>query len=235
MHKKISNSAFQGVDTLRKISKFKFIEESFDTQKRQLHWHFLIYNLTSENPYHKIDAFVWSFIFREKIPRYDDRIYKMSHYLIEMYEKLKTLSFKDIENLNFDLTTNIIPYNFKEKILLYNKPLDQNTLFKEKYSGFNNKLYSYYYLNEKDLDKENLRKSFVRYTITQTIDKNNFFLRSKRKEDELYDELKDKVKIEELETKLNSPNRKVFNKLFEYWVNKIFGKIISDCETVIIT
>ena len=232
IHQKLSNSEFQSVDTLRKISKFKFIEESFDTQKRQLHWHFLIYNLTSENPYYKIDALVWSFIFREKIDRYDDRVYKMSQYLILQYEKFKTLSFKDIESLNFDLTTKEIPVNFKEKILYYNKPVDEQTFSKEKFSGFNNKLYSYYYMTEKDLDKENLKRSFVRYTIHQTLDKNNFFLRSKRYEDSLYDELQDKAKIEELKVKLNSPNEKVYNQLFEYWVNKIFGKIILDCVNV---
>ena len=202
IHKKISNSAFQGIDTLRKISKFKLIEDSFDTQKRQLHWHFLIYNITTENPYYKIDALVWSFIFREKIPRYDDRVYKMSHYLILQYEKFNSLTFKDIQNLDFDLTTSIIPTNFKEKILFYNPQVDPKTAFKEKYSTFNNKLYSYYYLTGKDLDTKNLKKSFVRYTQFQTLDKNSFHLRSKRKEDELYDELKDIQKIEERESKL---------------------------------
>jgi hypothetical protein len=46
-----------------------------------------------EDPYYKLDALIWSCIYHEKVPRYSEKVYKMSEYLIQHYNYLKSLSF----------------------------------------------------------------------------------------------------------------------------------------------
>lgn len=47
----------------------------------------------SLNPYLRIDSLVWSFIFLEKVPRYDPHIYQFSEYLIQNFFKFQHYSF----------------------------------------------------------------------------------------------------------------------------------------------
>ena len=101
-----------------------------------LHWHFNIYSPTVENNYFKIDSLVWQYIYLETVPRYDDKVYKMSHYLIHHFRKFKELNYYDFENLNYEWDLGSIPYNYKYLIEQNNKILDEEEIFKEKFSNF---------------------------------------------------------------------------------------------------
>jgi hypothetical protein len=236
MHKSYANQEFQQVDTLRKISKFKNIQELYEDQKNTLHMHFNIYNPTVENNFFKIDALVWSQIFREKIPRYDDRVYKMSHYIIHHFNKFKEFNFDDFENFNVTFDLNCIPVNYKDSILVHNEKLSNENLFKEQYSDFVFKKYYYEYKTEIERDTKEMKKTFIRHTHLTTFDKKNFYLRSRRKEDNLYDELKDEEKIKEFEEKFNSEYENmeqagsILNKLYERWAANHFNEVIETCE-----
>jgi hypothetical protein len=236
MHKSYANQEFQQVDTLRKISKFKNIQELYEDQKNTLHMHFNIYNPTVENNFFKIDALVWSQIFREKIPRYDDRVYKMSHYIIHHFNKFKEFNFDDFENFNVTFDLNCIPVNYKDSILVHNEKLSNENLFKEQYSDFVFKKYYYEYKTEIERDTKEMKKTFIRHTHLTTFDKKNFYLRSRRREDNLYDELKDEEKIKEFEEKFNSEYENmeqagsILNKLYERWAANHFNEVIETCE-----
>ena len=234
LNKKICNSLFQNVDTLRKMSKFAKIEENAEEQKNKFHWHFNIYNPTVENNFLKIDSLVWSYIFREKIDRYDDKIYKMSHYIVYHFNKFKELDFYDFKNLNFDFNLNCIPQNYKANIIKFNPPLSKNDQFLENYNNFIYRSYVYSYKTEIERSFNNLYKTFIRYTHDQTFDKKNYLMMSRRKEDDLYDILKDKERSDELNNNLNiddnSSSINVFKNLFNLWNAKYFTKIIEVCE-----
>jgi hypothetical protein len=226
---KLSNNEFQKVDTLRRISKFKTIEENYEDQKKMFHWHFNILNPTADNNFFKIDALVWTYVFREKIPRYDDRIYKMSHYLISHFHYFKQLSYFDIENMNFQFDLSCIPYNYKDNILKYNPALTNEIFLREKYSDFQYKLYSYSYKTEEERDPDQMKKTYIRYDYHSTFDKKNFLMRSKRKEDSEYDELQDSEMNEEMERILNPAKNPLFN-TFESLANREFGRSNDICE-----
>ncbi len=235
INKKICNSQFQSVDTLRRISKFSKIEENAEEQKKKFHWHFYIYDATVENNFFKLDALVWTYIFREKIPRYDNRIYKMSHYIIHHFKKFRELDYYDFKNLNFTLDLeNSIPINYKDIVQRYNPPLKENQLFLENYNNFQYRSYVYSYKTDFERGFNNLYKTFVRYTNDQNFDKKNYLYMSRRKEDDLYDVLKDEEKITELQTNLsietNSTSINIFRNIFNIWNSKYFTKIIEVCE-----
>jgi len=234
-NKKICNTHFQSVDTLRKISKFTKIEENAEEQKKKFHWHFYIYNTTVENNFFKIDALVWTYIFREKIPRYDDKIYKMCHYIIYHFNKFKELSYNDFKNLNFTFDLeNSIPINYKDIVQKYNPALSPNQLYLENYNNFAYRTYVYSYKKDSERSFDNLYKTFIRYTNDQTFDKKNYLMMSRRKEDDLYDVLKDEEKKKELDNNLNiesnSTSINIFRNIFNIWNSKYFAKIIEICE-----
>lgn len=231
-----ANKEFQQVDTLRKISKFRNIEELYEEQKVNLHWHFKIYNSTADNHFYKIDGLVWSQIFREKIPRYDDRVYKMSHYLIHHFNQFKNLSLENFENFEYTFDLNCIPVNYKDKILNFNEKLDDETFMKEKFSNFQVKKYSYDYKTLKERDSKELMKTFFTQTFYNTFDKKNYSLRSRRKEDQLYDELKDEERNVFLATHLREDLPKIeqprtsINVMYTLWFNKHYNRIIEVCQ-----
>lgn len=236
IQKSDANKAFQQVDTLRKISKFRNIQEIYEDQKISLHWHFKVYNSTVENPFYKIDSLVWSQIFREKISRYDDRVYKMSHYLIHHFNKLKTLTFEYFENFELKFDLSCIPLNYKDKILRYNPKLDDDTLLKEKFSNFQYKKYYYDYKSPEERNQKELMKTFIRQTYYNSFDKKNYSLRSRRKEDCLYDELEDEERNNFLSQrftedlpKIEQPRTPV-NIMFNLWYNKHYSRIMDICE-----
>lgn len=70
------------LDVMRKEKKIDSIENYLFAIRKNFDNHFYINGKTAENPYFKIDALVWSCIYHEKIPRYADKVYKMSEYLI---------------------------------------------------------------------------------------------------------------------------------------------------------
>jgi len=119
------------VDVLRKNKKLEDIENYLFAIRRNFDFHFFINGKTSENPYYKIDALVWSSIFHEKVPRYSDLVYKMSEYFIQHYYYLKTLSFAELEQCVIDWSAYRIPLNFKAKTLKYNPPMTEEEFVRE--------------------------------------------------------------------------------------------------------
>jgi hypothetical protein len=235
LNKSICNSQFQSVDTLRRISKFNKIEENAEEQKQKLHWHFNIYDCTVEDNFYKIDALVWTYIFREKIDRYDNRVYKMSHYLVYHFNKFKDLTYEDIKNMNFEFDLEkSIPINYKDFIETINPKLSEEQLFLENYHNFTYRSYVYSYKNEMERGFNNLYKTFIRYTGDQSFDKNNMLTMSRRQIDDGYDSLKDQEKSKELQSSLNidtnSSSIAFFRNLFNIWSNKYFNKINETCE-----
>jgi hypothetical protein len=234
----LSNSEFDKVDTLRKAKKFKSIEEMFDTQKMKFDWHFLINNPTVENNYFKIDSLVWTYVFSERIDRNDERVYKMSHYLIKNYHRFTNLTFQDFENLNFkfDLSCESIPFNYKDAILYNNNNynLSPDEIFNEQYSDFKIKKYSYDYMREIELEDIHQRKTFIRFEHRNLFVNEDSKIRSRRVEDTFYDELKDEERIGSLKSKLE--HEEMYSSggkgttLCDIWTRKHFGNQIETCE-----
>ena len=108
------------LDIMRKERKIESIENYLFAIRKNFDHHFYINAKTVENPYYKIDALVWSCIYHEKVPRYADKVYKMSEYLIKSFNYVKTLSFHDIETGNIDWNAWKIPINYKDRVLKYN-------------------------------------------------------------------------------------------------------------------
>lgn len=231
---KYSHVEFQQVDTLRKISKFKRLEESLDDQKNMFHWHFNIYNPTVENNFFKIDSFVWEFIFRKKVHRYDERIYKMSHYLINVFNDFKKLNYYDFENMNFRFENGLIniPINYKDKILHYNPTLSNELLLREEFSDFVYKKHTYQYRTETEREVIHLKKTFIRHALDNNKGSKKYLDLSRREEDTLYDELKDEELINKLNSQLNDEliQQDKSNFLFNLWISKYFGRSIELCE-----
>jgi Ubiquinol-cytochrome C chaperone len=113
--------------------------------------HFFSDPKTSQNPYYKIDALVWSVIYYEKVERYSDQVYLLSEYFIQHYRYLNTLTLEDFMDgqLDFDIYRNSLDY--KKKIQLFNKPLTEDELEAELESS--NPVKSFYY-NYDDPDLE---------------------------------------------------------------------------------
>lgn len=229
----------KNVDTLRKLKKFRTTEELYEDQKNRLHWFFYINNPTVENNYFKIDSFVWRNIYREKIDRYDDRVYKMSHYLIHHFNKLKEYNYSDFECLNFNFSTDCIPLNYRDRIEQYNPRLDQETYFIEKYSDYKYKLFSYNYQTPPERDNNESLKTYTRYHEHETKDTENMLLKSSRKEDMEYDYLKDEDKKGKFKDQLNLMKIKDetgsilvsgIQSLSKKWIQKFLGDNIDQCK-----
>jgi hypothetical protein len=231
-YKKICKDEFENVDTLRRLSKFSTIEELYEDQKNMFNWHFYIYNPTVENLYLKIDSLVWSYIYREKIDRYDDRVFKLSHYFIYHFEKFKNYTFEDFETMNFkfDLLPSI-PYNYRDKILCYNQVLDNENMFLEKFSKYQYKNYSYNYKTLPERNEEHLIKTYIRYEFYRTRDE-NILLRSNRPEDQLFDILTEQDYIDSLSKRIDESdiNDSLFGNSYQKWLTKYIGKSVIKCE-----
>lgn len=87
--------------------------------------HFYSDPKTSQNPYYKIDALVWSVIYFEKVERYSDQVYLLSEYFIQHFRYLNTLSLEDFMGgqIDFDVYRNSL--DFKEKVQTFNRPLSE--------------------------------------------------------------------------------------------------------------
>lgn len=163
--KETFSNNFELVDALRKISKRISIEESYESQKNSLHWHFNIFLQTRKNPFYKIDALVWTLIFREKIPRFDDRVYKFSYLIVNEFMRFKSLSFDDFINLNlkFEIGLYSIPFNYKDVIFFHNIHLKDQILnySSERFNDYKIKEFSYQFRLKEDKDKEIIKKSLL--------------------------------------------------------------------------
>lgn len=149
----ITKESFNQIDTVRRISKVSKLNETFDNQKNVLNWHFNIYEPSRKNNYFKVDALVWTYVFREKIPRYDDRIYKFSCLIVNEYKRLK---YYFDENFEFYLKN-----NFLNNYVSVNDIKDIENIYN--INKFNSN-YSIKYLNEFK-DKIDLKLEYGIYSI----------------------------------------------------------------------
>lgn len=94
---KLTRAEMNDVDVLRKQKKIDDIENYLFSIRRNFDFHFFINSKSAEDPYYKLDALIWSCIYHEKVPRYSEKVYKMSEYMIQHYNYLKSLSFTQIE------------------------------------------------------------------------------------------------------------------------------------------
>ena len=135
------------VDVLRRFKKIEDIENYLFAIRQNLDFHFFVNGASVFEPEFKIDALVWSCIFHEKVPRYSDKVYRMSAYLIEHFKYLKTLSFFDIEQGMIDWSANRVPFNCRERFtrINANKPLSPEEFEKEFESPYKIKKYHYNY------------------------------------------------------------------------------------------
>lgn len=90
---KLTRAEMADVDVLRKQKKIDDIENYLFAIRRNLDFHFFINSKSVEDPYYKLDSLVWTCVYHEKVPRYSEKVYKMSEYLVQHYSYLKSLSF----------------------------------------------------------------------------------------------------------------------------------------------
>ena len=163
---KLTLAEMQDVDVLRRQKKIDDIENYLFAIRRNFDFHFFINAKSVDDPYYKLDALVWSSIYHEKVPRYSEKVYKMSEYFIQHYNYLKTLSFQDIEKCNIEWSAYRVPYNYRNKILKVNPALSEEEFEREFNSPYKVKKFHYNFRQEDDLSEENLRKTFVNLCTT---------------------------------------------------------------------
>lgn len=81
----LTSTEMQDVDVLRKQKKIDDIDNYLYAIRRNFDFHFFINSKSVDNPYYKLDALVWSCIYHEKVPRYSDKVYKMTEYFAAHY------------------------------------------------------------------------------------------------------------------------------------------------------
>lgn len=146
---------------MRKERKIDSIENYLFAIRKNFDNHFYINGKTAENPYFKIDALVWSCIYHEKIPRYADKVYKMSEYLMRCFKLIKTLDFQQIEGGNIDWNACRIPINYEDRVIKYNVPLSEYEFKREMNTSYKIKKYHYNYRWADELSDEYLKKTFI--------------------------------------------------------------------------
>ena len=123
-------------------------------------------------------------------------------------------------------------YSFLFK-LKYNPKLDDDTFLNEKFSNLQFKKYYYDYKLPEERNLKELMKTFIRQTYSNTFDKKNYSLRSRRKEDCLYDELEDEEKNNFLSERFREDIPKIehtrtpVNIMFNLWYNKHYSRVMD--------
>jgi hypothetical protein len=148
---------------LRKFKKLEDIENYLYAIRRNLDFHFFINGATTAQPEYKLDALVWTCIFHEKVPRYSDQVYRMSQYLVNHWNYLKTLDYDQISQGMVDWSVHRVPSNPREQFTRIgaNVPLTIEEFEKEMESPYKTKKYHYNYRNPEELTEENLRRTFI--------------------------------------------------------------------------
>lgn len=160
-YNKMTNEEMENVDVLRKAKKIEDLDNYMFAIRRNLDFHFYINGKSQENPYYKLDALVWSCVFHEKVPRYSDQVYKMSEYIVQHYNYLKSLSYTDIEKASVDWCAYRVPFNYANKVVKMNPPLTEEEFEREHDSPYKVKKYHYGFRRPEELTEENLKKTFV--------------------------------------------------------------------------
>ena len=157
------NSEMDDVQVLRKHKKIEELDNYLYAIRQNLDYHFFIHGIACQQPEFKLDALVWSCIFHEKVPRYSEQVYKTSAYLLNHFNYMRTLSFKDIEQGNFSFSASRIPFNCRESFtrIAANTPLSPEEFEKEIESPYNIKKYHYNFRHPEELTEECFRHTFV--------------------------------------------------------------------------
>ena len=187
----MTSTQWTNVDTLRKLRKFKNLENHCKQMIEYMTCHFKVQDNTVENHFYKSEALVWQFVFRERIPRYDERVYKLAYYLVNNYNYLQSKSLEDLISFNFSWNIEQIPKNYKDVLVKCNPPLMNEDFLREKSSKYDIKKYNYFYLNEKDREEANMTKTYVRYNMQERLNNLRTDLGSAAGKDKDYDESKD--------------------------------------------
>ena len=151
------------VDVLRRHKKIEELDNYLFAIRNNLDFHFFINGPSVDNPAFKLDALVWTCIFHEKVPRYSEKVYRISQYLLKHYKYLKTVQFTDIEKGNIDWGAWRIPYNARETFtrIPANIPLSEEEYEKEYNSCYTTKKYHYNYRHDGELSEEMMIKTFI--------------------------------------------------------------------------
>jgi len=151
------------VEVLRRHKKLEDIENYLFAIRKNLDFHFMINGASVFENEFKLDALVWSAIFHEKVPRYSDRVYKMSSYLMEHHRYLKTLKFTEIEAGMIDWSVNRVPFNCRERFtrIKANTPLSPEEFENEFESPYKTKKYNYNYRHDEELTDDNMMRTFI--------------------------------------------------------------------------
>lgn len=151
------------VEVLRRHKKIEELDNYLFAIRRNLDFHFFINGASTEQPEYKLDSLVWTCIFHEKVPRYSEKVYRMSQYILKHFEYLKTLEFTDIEKGLIDWGAWRVPYNSRQQFtrLAANVPLSPEEFEKEFESPYKTKKYHYNFRHEGELSEENMQKTFI--------------------------------------------------------------------------
>ena len=139
----MTKNEMENIEMLKREKKIDDLENFMQALRNSFDFHFFINAKSVENPYFKLDALVWSCIFQEKVPRYSEKVYKMSEYLMQHYLYLKNLNYVDIETGMIDWCAYRVPYNYKAKLIKVNPPLSEEEFEKEFNSPYKIKQYHY--------------------------------------------------------------------------------------------
>ena len=226
----MTSSQWINVDTLRKHRKLKNVESHCKQLIENLSWHFKVQGNTTDNNFYKIDAFVWQFIFKERIDRYDDRVYKLSYYLVNNYQYLQSISFADLTNFKFNWDIDSIPRNYKDIILKYNPVLSQEEYFKEQSSNYSVKKYHYFFLNEKDREEDNMSKTYLRFNLQEKLNNLRSNIPTTLSKDVKYDEIKDKQLKTELVDDYQAMKNSKTNFTMLFWKTGIMKNLFNKLD-----
>lgn len=199
----------EDVDVLRRHKKVEELDNYLFAIRNNLDFHFFINGASVDDPAYKLDALVWTCIFHEKVPRYSEKVYKISQYLLQHYYYLKTLSFSDIEKGLVEWKASRIPYNARERFtrIPANRPLSEEEFAKEYESPYKTKKYHYNYRFEGELTEDMMQKTFINMhtkNLYQSKDKTvrmeNLNLDSMNSEERKEQMFKMKLELEKLST-----------------------------------
>ena len=82
------------------------------------------------------------------------------------YEYLKTLNYKEIEKGCLEWSSYRVPFNFREKLIKHNPPLNEDEFERELESPYKIKKFHYNYRHDFELSEENLQKTYVNMCTT---------------------------------------------------------------------
>ena len=104
---------------------------------------------------------MWSCIYHEKVPRYSDKVYKMSEYFASHFQYIKSLSYSDLEKSIIDWSAYRVPFNYREKLVKVNPPISPEEFEKELNSLYKVKKFHYNFRQDDELSEEHLQKTFI--------------------------------------------------------------------------